>query len=107
MQLAYPACFMKCIESWTFSGMLLVAGLLPQATIAVAAISVSFNCYGLLYMPFCSFGMAVCTRCARSLACACVPLCRASRAVHPTLSMLHAASAQGICFGVQVSCSVP
>lgn len=62
MQLAYPACFMKCIETWTFSGMLLVAGLLPQATIAVAAISVSFNCYGLLYMPFCGFGMAVCTR---------------------------------------------
>lgn len=50
VQLAYPACFMKCIESWTFSGMLLVAGLLPQATIAVAAISVSFNCYGLLYI---------------------------------------------------------
>ncbi|KAK9842256.1 hypothetical protein WJX81_002908 [Elliptochloris bilobata] len=62
VQLAYPACFMKCIESWTFSGMLLVAGLLPDATVAVAAISVAFNCYGLLYMPFVSFGMAVCTR---------------------------------------------
>jgi hypothetical protein len=63
-QLAYPACVMKCLESWTFSGVLLIAGLLPDATVAVAAISVSFNCYGLLYMPFSSFGMAVCTRCA-------------------------------------------
>jgi MATE family multidrug resistance protein len=62
-QLAYPACVMKCLESWTFSGVLLIAGLLPDATVSVAAISVSFNCYGLLYMPFSSFGMAVCTRC--------------------------------------------
>lgn len=61
-QLAYPACIMKCIEGWTFSGAILVAGLLPDATVAVAAISVSFSCYGLLYTPFVSFGMAVCTR---------------------------------------------
>ena len=72
-RLAYPACVMKCIESWTFSGVLLVAGLLPGATVAVAAISVSFNCYGLLYMPFLSFGMAVCTRCAACAACSCDP----------------------------------
>lgn len=37
---------MKCVESWSFSLMNVLAGWLPGAAQAVAALSVAFNLYG-------------------------------------------------------------
>ncbi len=45
-RLSYPACVMKCAESWGFSLMTLAAGRLPNPGTSVAAVSVSFNLYG-------------------------------------------------------------
>jgi len=58
---------MKCIESWSFSLMTLLAGWLPGAAQAVAAISVAFNLYGILFMGFSSFAMAASTRVGNAL----------------------------------------
>lgn len=43
--MAMPAA-MKCVESWSFSLMNVLAGWLPGAAQAVAALSVAFNLYG-------------------------------------------------------------
>ncbi len=45
-RLSYPACLMRCAESWAFSLMTLAAGRLPNPGTSVAAVSVSFNLYG-------------------------------------------------------------
>lgn len=48
---AYPALSaMKCIESWSFSLMNVLAGWLPNAAQSVAALAVAFNLYGILFM---------------------------------------------------------
>lgn len=58
---------MKCIESWSFSLMNVLAGWLPGAAQSVAAISVAFNLYGILFMGFAAFGMAASTRVGNAL----------------------------------------
>ncbi|KAI7842583.1 hypothetical protein COHA_003687 [Chlorella ohadii] len=65
--LAYASAAMKCIESWSFSLMNVLAGWLPGAAQAVAAISVAFNLYGILFMGFSSFAMAASTRVGNAL----------------------------------------
>ena len=48
---AYSALLaMKCIESWSFSLMNVLAGWLPNAAQSVAALAVAFNLYGILLM---------------------------------------------------------
>ncbi|KAL4857142.1 Protein DETOXIFICATION 15 [Chlorella vulgaris] len=59
--LAYASAAMKCVESWAFSLMGVLAGWLPGAAQAVAAISVAFNLYGD------AFGMAGSTRVGNAL----------------------------------------
>lgn len=59
-KLAYPACFMRCAESWGFSIMTLAAGKLPDPGTAVAASSIAFNLYGILFMCFAAFSMTAC-----------------------------------------------
>ncbi|KAK9815228.1 hypothetical protein WJX72_000308 [[Myrmecia] bisecta] len=66
-RLAYPSCLMKCVESWSFSLMTLVAGLLPDPDSAVAAIAVAFNLYGILFMAFVSVSIAVTVRVGNAL----------------------------------------
>jgi MATE family multidrug resistance protein len=58
---------MKCVESWSFSLMNILAGWLPGAAQAVAAISVAFNLYGILFMGFGAFAMAASTRVGNAL----------------------------------------
>ncbi|GFR43909.1 hypothetical protein Agub_g5043 [Astrephomene gubernaculifera] len=60
-RLSYPACVMRCAESWGFSLMTLAAGRLPDPGTQVAAASVSFNIYGILYMCFAAFSMTTST----------------------------------------------
>eukprot|EP00798_Chlamydomonas_sp_ICE-L_P007796 gene7796-990_t len=61
-KLSYPACFMKCAESWAFTLMTLVACLLPDPSVAVAAVGVAFNVYGMLYMVYLALCMAACAQ---------------------------------------------
>ncbi|PSC71055.1 MATE efflux family isoform A [Micractinium conductrix] len=65
--LAYASAAMKCIESWSFSLMNILSGWLPNAAQSVAAISVAFNLYGILFMGFSAFAMAASTRVGNSL----------------------------------------
>ncbi|KAG2439264.1 hypothetical protein HXX76_004625 [Chlamydomonas incerta] len=60
-RLSYPSCIMRCAESWGFSIMTLAAGKLPDPGTAVAAASISFNLYGLLYMVFAAFSTTTST----------------------------------------------
>lgn len=60
--LAYPSCLMRCAESWGFSLMTLAAGMLPDPSTCVAAISVAFNVYGCLYMGFSALSMTACAQ---------------------------------------------
>eukprot|EP00198_Chlamydomonas_reinhardtii_P007691 XP_001697028.1 predicted protein [Chlamydomonas reinhardtii] len=48
-------------KSWGFSLMTLAAGKLPDPGTAVAAASISFNLYGILYMVFLAFSMTTST----------------------------------------------
>ena len=45
IRLSYPACFMKCSESWAFTIMTLAASLLPDPEVAVAAVGLAYNVY--------------------------------------------------------------
>lgn len=65
--LAYASAAMRCIESWSFSICTVASGFLPNAEAAVAAISVAFNLYGVLFMPFAAQSLAACTRVGNSL----------------------------------------
>ncbi|KAG2453546.1 hypothetical protein HYH02_001765 [Chlamydomonas schloesseri] len=60
-KLSYPSCIMRCAESWGFSLMTLAAGKLPDPGTAVAAASISFNLYGILYMVFLAFSTTTST----------------------------------------------
>lgn len=66
-RLAYASAAMKCVESWSFSLMNVLAGWLPGAAQAVAALSVAFNLYGILFMGFSAFAMAASTRVGNAL----------------------------------------
>lgn len=58
---------MRCAESWAFSVMTVLAGLLPDPETSVSAVSVAFNVYGILYMGFAAFGMSACTQVGNAL----------------------------------------
>ncbi|KXZ52717.1 hypothetical protein GPECTOR_8g111 [Gonium pectorale] len=85
-KLAYPACVMRCAESWGFSIMTLAAGKLPDPGTAVAAASVSFNIYGILYMCFAAFSMTTSTAVGNALGAGSARLAR-----HSALTALCAA----------------
>ncbi|PNH05010.1 MATE efflux family protein ALF5 [Tetrabaena socialis] len=59
-RLAYPAALMKCAESWAFTLLTLAASLLPHAAIATAAVGVSYNVYGVLFIAFVACSTAAC-----------------------------------------------
>ncbi|KAG2449560.1 hypothetical protein HYH02_005093 [Chlamydomonas schloesseri] len=59
-RLAYPAASMKCAESWAFTIMTLAASLLPSACTATAAVGVSYNVYGVLFIAFVACSTAAC-----------------------------------------------
>ncbi|GAX73141.1 hypothetical protein CEUSTIGMA_g594.t1 [Chlamydomonas eustigma] len=61
-RLSYPSCFMKCAESWAFTVMTLAASLLPNPEVAVAAVGLSYNVYGILFITFVAFSMASCAQ---------------------------------------------
>ncbi|GIL46835.1 hypothetical protein Vafri_3721 [Volvox africanus] len=65
--LSYPACIMKCAESWGFSFMTVAAGKLPHPETAVSAASISFNIYGVLFMCFSAFAVTTCTQVGNAL----------------------------------------
>lgn len=67
---------MKCIESWSFSLMNILAGWLPGAAQSVAAIAVAFNLYGILFMGFSAFAMAASTRVGNALGSGSAPRAR-------------------------------
>lgn len=58
--LAYPAAAMKCAESWAFTLMTLAASLLPDPCTATAAVGVSYNVYGVLFIAFVACSTAAC-----------------------------------------------
>ncbi len=58
--LAYPAAAMKCAESWAFGIMTLAASLLPEPCTATAAVGVSYNVYGVLFIGFVACSTAAC-----------------------------------------------
>ncbi|EFJ50951.1 hypothetical protein VOLCADRAFT_103747 [Volvox carteri f. nagariensis] len=66
-KLSYPACVMKCAESWGFSFMTVAAGKLPDPGTAVSAASISFNIYGVLFMCFSAFAVTTCTQVGNAL----------------------------------------
>ncbi|GLI63431.1 hypothetical protein VaNZ11_006320 [Volvox africanus] len=59
-RLAYPAASMKCAESWAFTICTLAASLLPDACTATAAVGVSYNVYGVLFIAFVACSTAAC-----------------------------------------------
>ncbi|GIL66766.1 hypothetical protein Vafri_20274 [Volvox africanus] len=59
-RLAYPAASMKCAESWAFTICTLAASLLPDAYTATAAVGVSYNVYGVLFIAFVACSTAAC-----------------------------------------------
>ncbi|KAG2495434.1 hypothetical protein HYH03_006381 [Edaphochlamys debaryana] len=59
-RLAYPAASMKCAESWAFTIMTLAATLLPNACTATAAVGISYNVYGVLFIAFVACSTAAC-----------------------------------------------
>ncbi|GIL78024.1 hypothetical protein Vretimale_7355 [Volvox reticuliferus] len=59
-RLAYPAASMKCAESWAFTICTLAASLLPDACTATAAVGVSYNVYGVLFISFVACATAAC-----------------------------------------------
>ena len=61
-RLSYPACVMKCSESWAFNLCTCAAAWLPNPQVAVAAIGVSYNVYGMLFITYVSFSMAACVQ---------------------------------------------
>eukprot|EP00892_Ulva_mutabilis_P009491 jgi/Ulvmu1/6914/UM031_0121.1 len=65
--LAYPAALMRCMESFCYSGMTVIAGLLPAGATAVSAIGVAFNIYGVLFMAFLGQAVSVGTRVGNAL----------------------------------------
>ncbi|KAG2498960.1 hypothetical protein HYH03_003149 [Edaphochlamys debaryana] len=66
-RLSYPACVMRCAESWGFSIMTVAAGKLPDPGTSVSAASISFNIYGILYMGFAAFALTTSTRVGNAL----------------------------------------
>ena len=54
--------YAQCAESWAFTLMTIVASLLPNAEVAVAAIGVAYNVYGILFIAFVAFSMAACAQ---------------------------------------------
>ena len=58
---------MKCVESYSFSLMNVMAGFLPGAAQSVAALSVAFSLYGVLFMAFSAVAMAASTRVGNAL----------------------------------------
>ena len=53
---------MKCAESWAFTIMTLTASMLPNPDVAVAAIGLAYNVYGILFITFVAFSMAACVQ---------------------------------------------
>lgn len=50
--LAYSSAAMRCMESFCYSGMTVLSGILPNGATAVSAIGLAFNIYGTLFMAF-------------------------------------------------------
>ena len=51
-RLAWPACFMECLETWFYGVCCVLAGLLPNGAQAVAAFGVLFEVYDIIFVGF-------------------------------------------------------
>ncbi|KAG0568985.1 hypothetical protein KC19_6G056800 [Ceratodon purpureus] len=62
IKLAIPSAIMICLEYWSFQGLVLLSGLLPNPQLETSTLSICLTCTALLYMiPF-GIGAAVSTR---------------------------------------------
>ena len=49
-------------RSWAFTIMTLAASMLPDPGVAVAAVGLAYNVYGILFVTFVAFSMAACVQ---------------------------------------------
>lgn len=54
--IAVPSCVMVCMEWWSVECLIILAGLLPDASLSVAVTGICLNIMGLIYMM--SFGLS-------------------------------------------------
>ena len=61
--IAYPACLMECLEFWAYGIMFVMAGLLPNAAPAVAALGIVIEIYDVAAMLYLAQLVTLSTRC--------------------------------------------
>eukprot|EP00879_Flechtneria_rotunda_P019601 GHRR01020594.1.p1 GENE.GHRR01020594.1~~GHRR01020594.1.p1 ORF type:complete len:397 (+),score=83.25 GHRR01020594.1:1177-2367(+) len=67
LSVAIPACAMICLEWWAFEALTLLAGLLPDAQTAVAAIGICFGLHVIVFLVIDGIAIGVSVRVANEL----------------------------------------
>ncbi|KXZ53173.1 hypothetical protein GPECTOR_7g1065 [Gonium pectorale] len=67
LKIALPSAAAICLDWWTYEGVVLIAGVLPDARVQLGAMGLAFDTHALLFMVVDGFGSAASTRVSNEL----------------------------------------